>query len=347
MEKTLDDIKYEEFGNNNENLGFIYVTIGDKEYKLDIDGNPMNEAEKTVPKIKVITDIEWETDGDKEVLKDLPKTVVMPDDINADEAADYLSDKYGWLVNSLDVKWITEDEYKKLTEAEETKSSEPVMVYMNTWKNYNEYGADLEAYGIKDGWMTPEQALEFCKKYAEDEPFINDVDNCPFEVSEYDNAVSKLNEIIRYDKYENKTLLKNAMETDYFDTIDKYIKVLEDGDYIWFPGVSNDEDLARAYIDMVGFEGISNKENYFDEDTWKDEVRADEENYYREENGLEDEEDWEEHEGDFEDYLDAMADEMAENYDGSDESLFDYAKFGRELEGDGYEYTSDGCIKLL
>ena len=67
---------------------------------------------------------------------------------------------------------------KILTEDVNT-TSDDVMVYMNTWKNYNEYGADLEMYGIKDGWMTPEQGLEFCKKYAEDEPFINDVDNCP------------------------------------------------------------------------------------------------------------------------------------------------------------------------
>lgn len=234
---------------------------------------------------------------------------------------------------------------KCLTEEVENTSSDDIQVYMNTWKNYNEYGADLEMYGIKDGWMTPEQGLEFCEKYAEDEPFINDVDNCPIEVSEYDNAPEKLQELIRFNEFEDKELLKNAMETGMYSTVDEYIDVLESGDYIWFPGVSDEEDLARAYIDMVGFEGISNKENYFDRENWKDEVRADEESYYREENGLEDENEWEEHESDFEDYLDAMADEMAENYDGNEDD-FDYEQLGNDLSYD-YTFTSDGAIQLF
>ena len=233
---------------------------------------------------------------------------------------------------------------KVLTEDVNT-TSDDVMVYMNTWKNYNEYGADLEMYGIKDGWMTPEQGLEFCKKYAEDEPFINDVDNCPIEVSEYDNAPAKLKELIRYNKFENKTLLKNAMETGQYSTVDEYIDVLESGDYIWFPGVSDDEGLGEAYVDMVGFEGVSDKERYFNSDSWKESVRADEESFYREENGLEDEDDWKEHEGDFEDYLDALADEMAENYDGNEED-FDYEALGRDLSFD-YTYTSDVAISLF
>ena len=152
---------------------------------------------------------------------------------------------------------------KVLTEDVNT-TSDDVMVYMNTWKNYNEYGADLEMYGIKDGWMTPEQGLEFCKKYAEDEPFINDVDNCPIEVSEYDNAPAKLKELIRYNEFEDKTLLKNAMETGQYSTVDEYIDVLESGDYIWFPSVSDDEGLGEAYVDMVGFEGVTSPENYID-----------------------------------------------------------------------------------
>ena len=123
----------------------------------------------------------------------------------------------------------------------ESFNDEDAKVYMNTWKNYNEYGADLIMYGIKDGWMTPEEGLEFCKKYAEDEPFINDTDNCPIEISEYDNAPSKLEELIRYNEFEDKTLLKNAMETGQYSTIDDYINILESGDYIWFPGVSDDE----------------------------------------------------------------------------------------------------------
>jgi len=217
---------------------------------------------------------------------------------------------------------------------EDESSSDNIMVYMNTWKNYNEYGADLEAYGIKDGWMTPEQGLEFCKKYAEDEPFINDVDNCPIEVSEYDNAPEKLQELIRYNEFEDKELLKNAMETGMYSTVDEYIDVLERGDYIWFPGVSDDAGLGEAYVDMVGFEGVSNKENYIDRQAVIDMI----ESTYSEE-------ELEEYGG-----AEEEADVMIDSYvsDGNEdfiEQYFDYDALGRDLSYD-YTYTSDGAIDL-
>lgn len=223
---------------------------------------------------------------------------------------------------------------KVLTEDVNT-TSDDVMVYMNTWKNYNEYGVDLEMYGIKDGWMTPEQGLEFCKKYAEDEPFINDVDNCPIEVSEYDNAPAKLEELIRYNEFEDKTLLKNAMETGQYSTVDEYIDVLESGDYIWFPGVSDDEGLGEAYVDMVGFEGITSPENYIDRQKVIDMI----ESTYSEE-------ELEEY-GGAEEEADVMIDSYTEagNKDFFEE-YFSYEALGRELSFD-YTYTSDGAINLF
>ena len=223
---------------------------------------------------------------------------------------------------------------KVLTEDVNT-TSDDVMVYMNTWKNYNEYGADLEMYGIKDGWMTPEQGLEFCKKYAEDEPFINDVDNCPIEVSEYDNAPAKLKELIRYNEFEDKTLLKNAMETGQYSTVDEYIDVLESGDYIWFPSVSDDEGLGEAYVDMVGFEGVTSPENYIDRQKVIDMI----ESTYSEE-------ELEEY-GGAEEEADVMIDSYTEagNKDFFEE-YFSYEALGRELSFD-YTYTSDGAINLF
>lgn len=212
--------------------------------------------------------------------------------------------------------------------------TDDIMVYMNTWKNYNEYGADLEAYGIKDGWMTPEQGLEFCKKYAEDEPFINDTDNCPIEVSDYDNAPEKLQELIKYNEFEDKTLLKNAMETGMYNTVDEYIDVLESGDYTWFPGVSDDAELGEAWVDMVGFEGVSNKENYIDRQKVIDMI----ESTYSEE-------ELEEYGG-----AEEEADVMIDSYvsDGNEdfiEQYFDYDALGRDLSFD-FTYTSDGAIEL-
>lgn len=45
-----------------------------------------------------VTDIIWETDGE---VVDLPSEVeIDDDDVLEDEIADYLSDTYGWLVES-------------------------------------------------------------------------------------------------------------------------------------------------------------------------------------------------------------------------------------------------------
>lgn len=42
------------------------------------------------------TNIKWDTDGDKELLKQLPKQVEIPSDILNEFISDYLSDEYGF-----------------------------------------------------------------------------------------------------------------------------------------------------------------------------------------------------------------------------------------------------------
>ena len=54
----------------------------------------------------VVSDIIWETDG---FLVDLPSEVVVPDDLDDDEVADYLSDTYGWLVESFALPMDNDD----------------------------------------------------------------------------------------------------------------------------------------------------------------------------------------------------------------------------------------------
>lgn len=46
--------------------------------------------------------VDWETDGE---VVDLPETIELPDSISAEDAADYLSDKYGWLIKDLTRTW--------------------------------------------------------------------------------------------------------------------------------------------------------------------------------------------------------------------------------------------------
>lgn len=53
-----------------------------------------------------VTNIKWETDG---VDVELPKEVEVDDNISDDEIADYLSDTYGWLVDSFAVPMTDDD----------------------------------------------------------------------------------------------------------------------------------------------------------------------------------------------------------------------------------------------
>ena len=80
------------------------------------------------------TNIDWETDGDDEVKKELPKKVEIPQDVTEDTVADWLSDKYGWLVNSVS---ITEN-------ANDTVDKKPnyVIFYLN--------GKELGGHDLKN-----------------------------------------------------------------------------------------------------------------------------------------------------------------------------------------------------
>lgn len=229
-------------------------------------------------------------------------------------------------------------EYKKCFKLNESDSfDDDIKIYMNTWKNYNVYGADLEMYGIKDGWMSVDDALDFCKKYAEDEPFINDVDNCPIEISEYDNAVSKLQELKKIEELpsDEQEMVGYFLEHGSYKDLDEIVKKVQDGDYTFFPGVDNSNDLGKAYFDMVGIEGISNPFQYVDRNQI---MRS-----FRDNDSEEDLSD--------DDYY-AMADEEIENAEADGnlqyaEDNFDYEALGRDLEIDGYTYVSGGALMVF
>ena len=50
------------------------------------------------------TNIKWDTDGDIEILDDLPTEVDIPYDMEEDEICDYLSDEYGYCVFGFDIE---------------------------------------------------------------------------------------------------------------------------------------------------------------------------------------------------------------------------------------------------
>lgn len=139
--------------------------------------------------------------------------------------------------------------------------------------------------------------------------------------------------------------LSNVMEV--ASDIDDAMEGIDDGRYQYYPGIFNDTDLGQNWIDEVGFEGISNPENYFDYESFGRDLRL--------EYSPQDEDDPETAEefycGDENASDEDIGYEYVESIGGVDqlgkdtiENYFDVEKLGRDLSFDGYTYTSDGCV---
>lgn len=242
-------------------------------------------------------------------------------------------------------------ELKRITESNEEEKNpyENIKVYMNTWGNYNEYGADVEQ--INGGWMSIEQAKEFLERHKDEEPFINDTDNVPgdLDIDEYTNPWQAIEMLDYIENCDNKDALIAIIESTGND-FEEDKRIYEDGDYTFFAGVDNDADLGKAYVDMVGgIEGVNNAENYIDEEAYRESWREAAESSVREENPDLDE-DSEEFESKVEEWLDNVVPEQLEIAirDGADLSdYFDYESLGRDLDYEGYFFASTGAIYVM
>lgn len=231
---------------------------------------------------------------------------------------------------------------KRLTESEETK---PIELYMNTWANYNENGANIE----DGGWMSIEQAKEFLERHKDEEPFINDTNNCPIEVDEYTNPWQAIEELEYIENCDNPDALIAIIESTS-NNFEENKRIYESGDYIFFTGVDNDTDLGKAYVNLIGgLKGVSNIENYINEDAYRENWREAAESSVREENPDLDENS-EEFEEKVEEWLNSVVDEqlaMAKENGEDLSNYFDYEAFGRDLGFEGFYFASTGAIQIL
>ena len=155
---------------------------------------------------------------------------------------------------------------KNLKEAADNE----IKLFMNTWANYNENGADD---GITPtGWMSLDEAEEYAEKYAEYEPFINDTDNVPreFDINEYSSVWQTIDMLRDYEGFDDdQREVFTAFIDDGYDADDAF-RIVDDGDYVYYVADS-DAELAETYIDEIG--GIENLdrdtiEQYFDYDAY-------------------------------------------------------------------------------
>ena len=160
---------------------------------------------------------------------------------------------------------------QRLLKEDAANDGDDIELYMNTWGNYNEYGADVDK--INGGWMSVEKAKEFLDAHKEEEPFINDTENVPeaLDIDEYSNPWTAIEQI---------EFVQGVDDTDAFLAIledqgdfESAKDIYESGDFTFFPGVDNDFDLGKAWFDMVGgVDGIQNPQNYVNREYVKDAI---------------------------------------------------------------------------
>lgn len=248
-------------------------------------------------------------------------------------------------------KYLTED-----------VNDDKITVFMNTWANYNEYGADS---GITPtGWMTPEEALEYCEEYSEYEPFINDIDNptdVDLNISEYGNVIEDLETIQSVNDLNDDDLeIIGAILEDQGGSFKDALEIFEDGNYVYYPGVSTEEELAYEALGGDWYNGMEEnigfvlKEHpyYIDEEAMKrdyeDDVRRQLYDEAEDEGLSEDEiEDYiDEH---IDDYLDSIVQEeieLAAHGDVDLSNYFDFKQYGRDIAFD-YTFTKNGAIGIF
>ena len=135
---------------------------------------------------------------------------------------------------------------------------------------------------------------------------------------------------------EEQKMIKRIEEATGYD-LEECKRIYEDGNYVFFSNVSNDEELGRAYVDMVGISGVNNIQYYIDDTEIKEGIAE-----YLDDIG--------------ETYTDTDLNNMAEedieiaiseeSYDYL-ERYFDFEQLGRDLGFEDYYFISDGAIGIF
>lgn len=164
------------------------------------------------------------------------------------------------------VKRIYESMKRKPNKNLKEAADDGIELFMNTWANYNEHGAD----GVitPTGWMSLDEAEEYADKYEEYEPFINDTENVPEElgVNEYSDISETIDMLRKYEDFDDAQKEVFAALIDDRYEVDKAFDIVDDNDYFYVKG-DDDAELAENYIDELGgIESLNRDtlERYFD-----------------------------------------------------------------------------------
>lgn len=131
-----------------------------------------------------------------------------------------------------------------------TTTTNEIQLFMNTWENYNNNGADISL--INGGWMSIEEAREFIEEQTNNSPFINDTNGeIPFEINEYSNVKETLEALEKYSGMDDTEVIDTIIEATGYD-FDKCMEIYENGDYIYYSCISDEYDLGLAVVQENG-----------------------------------------------------------------------------------------------
>lgn len=313
----------------------------------------------SVEQVKDYVDKYFKVKGDIIVKDNVEESIENKEDNKVDVYI-LMDDKYNWLEERMDVEeW-----------AKDIHSDEEAIKYFKENKPEAKWCAKM-VYTYDDNGDFVERKDDFdFFRIREDEPFINDTENVPFEVNEYDDAMTVLEQLKQLEDMDgyDKEMLERILSTNSF-SFEEALNILEDGDYSFYPGAFDTEQLGYAIIDSIGSieDAVSKDQLYYyvDEDRLRRDLSFDVREFYRDtaeeeveyehrfdeesEYDLEEEvEKWlDEHEDDL---LDQMVEETIDGElldDDQLETYFDFEKFGRDCtyEGNCF-FVDDGCLML-
>lgn len=207
----------------------------------------------------------------------------------------------------------------------------------------------------------PQQIDKYVKPISDE--LIRQLKEVGFDAgSHLSNQDYPLDEAFGIDDEEFGDILGGFIDMGYSD--EEAERKINNNEYIYFAGVTTDEELGEEYISVIGSiqDAVSNWRYYIDEYQLRNDLSYDIDEYVREDaeeavkqaHEDEDESDYDfdkEVEDWIEDHRDEYLDNEVYNYiemvsSKEAESYFDYEAFGRDLRYDGWFFTDNGALYI-
>ena len=230
-------------------------------------------------------------------------------------------------------------------------------IYVGTYGKYNSGSIDGKWVDLTD-FSSKEDFFEHIQELHSDDPdpefMFQDWENIPeWAIDESFISPAFWGYLEAIDRIGNEEAFKAYMDIGFKDMSDPskvdWDEIADDFEERYHGEFKNDTDLAYEYVDSVGWEGISNKEFYFDREKFERDLGFDGWEEVDEEEASENPEDYPDGPGTYaqgEFYSESSISEIVDEWfddegtigDETFQSYFDYENFGSDLS---YDFAED------